>query len=83
MFVTVLPITNPEYGCDAKLFESGQSLTFNIIFSRMIEIISGFGLTMNQKHVYCGDFIYSGHTMAFIFGYLVMFECKYCIIIFS
>ena len=76
MFVTVLPITYPEYGCDPKLSESGESLTVTIILSRAIKIISGFGLTMNQNHVYCGDFIYSGHTMTFVLGYLVMFECK-------
>ena len=39
--------------------------------------MSGFGLTMNGNHVYCGDFIYSGHTMTFVLAYLVMLECKF------
>jgi hypothetical protein len=27
--------------------------------------------------VYCGDYIYSGHTMTLIMGYLVIKECKF------
>ena len=77
MFVTVLPIANPEYQCDPKLSDEGKVLSVTIVLMRAIKIISGFGLTMNGKHVYCGDFIYSGHTMTFVLAYLVMLECKF------
>ena len=76
MFVTVLPIANPKYECDPKLSETGQSLTVTIVIKRAVKILSGMGLSMNGQHVYCGDFIYSGHTMIFVLSYLVTFECK-------
>lgn len=76
MFVTVLPIADPNYQCDPKLSDNGQVLTVSIVLMRAVKILSGFGLTMNGNHVYCGDFIYSGHTMTFVLGYLVMMECK-------
>lgn len=74
MFVTVLPKANPEYQCDPKLAESGQSLTIGIVARRVVKILSGFGLSINGQHVYCGDFIFSGHTMTFVIAYLVMQE---------
>ena len=79
MFVTVLPKADPNYQCDPKLSDSGQFLTVPIVLMRAIKIMSGFGLSMNGQHVYCGDFIYSGHTMTFVLAYLVMLECKYII----
>jgi len=74
MFVTVLPKADPNYQCDPKLSDSGQFLTVPIVLMRAIKIMSGFGLSMNGQHVYCGDFIYSGHTMTFVLAYLVMLE---------
>lgn len=74
MFVTVLPIADPNYKCDPKLSDQGKVLSVTIVLMRAVKIMSGFGLTMNGNHVYCGDFIYSGHTMTFVLGYLVMFE---------
>ena len=79
MFVTVLPIANSQYPCDPKLTETGQTLTVLIVLKRAIKILSGFGLSMNGQHVFCGDFIFSGHTMIFLLGYLVIIECKFFI----
>ena len=76
MFVTVLPIANSQYPCDPKLTETGQTLTVLIVLKRALKILSGFGLSMNGQHVFCGDFIFSGHTMIFLLGYLVIIECK-------
>ena len=39
-------------------------------------VFPGFGLTINGKHTFCGDFIFSGHTMMFVLSYLVVSECK-------
>ena len=80
MFVTVLPISNLNYQCDPKLMESGQYLTVLIVLKRAVNILSGFGLLINGQHVFCGDFIFSGHTMIFLFCYLVIVECKNYII---
>ncbi len=74
--MTVLPVANPNYECDPKLAESGKVLTFTIVLQRAVKILSGFGLSMNGHHVYCGDFIYSGHTMTFVLAYLVVYECE-------
>ena len=44
---------------------------------RVVKIMSGFGLSINGQHVYCGDFIFSGHTMILILSYLIISECKH------
>ena len=62
--------------CDFFFQESGQYLTVLIVLRRAVKILSGFGLSMNGQHVFCGDFIFSGHTMIFLLCYLVIIECK-------
>ena len=77
MFVTVFPKANPGYHCDPKLSEKGQNLTVAIVLHRAVKILSGFGLSMNGQHVFCGDYLYSGHTMTFVLAYLIIMECKF------
>ena len=77
MFVTVFPKANPSYHCDPKLSEKGQNLTVAIVLHRAVKILSGFGLSMNGQHVFCGDYLYSGHTMTFVLAYLIIMECKF------
>lgn len=40
------------------------------IFKRVFHMMLGFGLSINGRHDYCGDFIFSGHTVTLTF-------CKY------
>lgn len=40
------------------------------IFRRVFHMLLGFGLSINGKHDYCGDYIFSGHTVILSF-------CKY------
>ena len=47
-----------------------------VIAERVLKIISGGGLSINGKHVYCGDYIFSGHTMVLTMAYLVIKTCK-------
>lgn len=73
MYVTVLPKPNSHYTCAPKANET----TAFVIFQRVLKLLSGMGLSINGKHIYCGDYIYSGHTMTLIMTYLVIKECKY------
>jgi len=71
MLVTVLPSADPSYKCDPQL---NHTITAGEVFHRVLKIMSGFGLTINGQHVYCGDFIFSGHTMILILCYLIISE---------
>lgn len=73
MYVTVLPVSSTTYYCSPK----ANSTTPLVIAKRVFQLISGFGLSINGKHTYCGDSIYSGHTVMLVLGYLVIAECKY------
>ena len=44
---------------------------------RVVGITIGGGLSINGMHVYCGDYIFSGHTVALTMGYLAIKQCKY------
>lgn len=71
MLVTSLPSANREYHCDAQL---NHTITAGEVAHRVIKIISGFGLSINGQHVYCGDWIFSGHTMILVLSYLIVEE---------
>lgn len=61
-----------EFSSEEKLnFTSSAEIT-----ARVLKVLSGVGLSINGKHVYCGDYIYSGHTMTLVTAYLVIKECK-------
>ncbi|XP_063699466.1 phosphatidylcholine:ceramide cholinephosphotransferase 2-like isoform X2 [Culicoides brevitarsis] len=70
MYVTVLPMSSTTYYCSPK----SNSTTITTALSRAIHLISGFGLSINGKQVYCGDFMYSGHTVILVLGYLIISE---------
>jgi len=71
MIVTVLPAANREYKCAPQL---NHTITTMEVLRRVVKIISGFGLSINGHHVYCGDFIFSGHTMMLVLSYLLFSE---------
>ncbi|XP_034245360.1 phosphatidylcholine:ceramide cholinephosphotransferase 2-like isoform X2 [Thrips palmi] len=70
MFVTVLPMSDPTYYCSPKANETTPWL----LTTRVWQLMSGFGLTINGKQTYCGDFIYSGHTVMLTICYLLINE---------
>ena len=78
MIVTVLPSSNKDYHCDEQL---NHTISTGEVVHRVLKIMSGFGLSINGQHVYCGDFIFSGHTMILILCYLIIVECVHLIII--
>jgi len=68
MWVTALPKADKNYECAEKF---GGPLTFAELFKRVVKIVTGFGLSINGNHIYCGDYVYSGHSMILILGHLV------------
>jgi len=72
MAVTVLPRPDPTYTCRPK---AEEGLTAMLVLRRVLTIVSGGGLSMNGRHVYCGDYIFSGHTMTLVLAHLV--TCGY------
>jgi shingomyelin synthase len=70
MFVTVLPKSNKDYTC----LEKQPNATFTDYTKRVLTLISGAGLSINGKHLYCGDYIFSGHTVTLTMGYLAIKE---------
>lgn len=75
MWVTALPKADPSYECAPKL---NRTPTVGDVFHRVSQIVLGMGLSINGRHVFCGDFIYSGHTMIILMGHLVIRDCKSC-----
>lgn len=73
MFVTVLPVSSETYYCSPK---SPNGYSVLLIAQRAFQLMSGFGLSINGKHTYCGDYIYSGHTVMLVLGYLTIVECE-------
>ncbi len=73
MFVTVLPVASKTYECKEK----ANVTTVALVAQRTFDLLLGLGLSVNGHHKYCGDYIYSGHTMILVFGALVVGECKF------
>jgi len=67
-FVTVLPKADEEYEC-APISNQTSAMEY---IKRVITISSGGGLSINGNHIYCGDYIFSGHTMTLTMGYLAI-----------
>lgn len=71
MYITVLPKPNPEYYCSPKL---NSTITFLEVMSRTLKIMTSGGLGITGDQVYCGDFIFSGHTMILLLAFLAIRE---------
>jgi shingomyelin synthase len=72
MYVTVLPMANNTYYCSPK----ANATSVLLVLRRSMQLLSGFGLSINGQHIYCGDYVYSGHTVILVMCYLIIQECK-------
>ncbi|GAU87369.1 hypothetical protein RvY_00234 [Ramazzottius varieornatus] len=70
IFVTVLPQANLKYPCASR----ENSTSALMIVHRAVSLLSGLGMSINGRLVYCGDFIYSGHTCSLVLCCLVFNE---------
>lgn len=70
MFVTQVPVASTTYYCSPKANKTSAGL----VLGRVIHMLGGLGLSINGRHTYCGDYIYSGHTVILTMAYLVMHE---------
>ncbi|PSN43157.1 Phosphatidylcholine:ceramide cholinephosphotransferase 2, partial [Blattella germanica] len=70
MFVTVLPASTSMKYCAPKSNDTNPALWLK----RAWALGTGFGLVINGKHKYCGDLIFSGHTVILCMGSLVISE---------
>lgn len=73
MYITVLPVASYTYKCSPR----AKNPDLVMYLKRTWQLLTGFGLAINGKHTYCGDFIYSGHTLILVMAYLVISECKF------
>lgn len=71
MFVTVLPKSDQNYQCAPQL---NHTITILELVSRVATMFAGGGLSLNGRQVYCGDFIFSGHTMILMVAFFVVRE---------
>lgn len=70
MYITVLPVSSFTYKCSP----AAQHPNILMYIKRTWTLLTGFGLAINGKHTYCGDFIYSGHTLILVMAYLIISE---------
>ena len=73
MYVTVMPVASYTYYCSPK----SNATTFLLVIKRVVHLVSGFGLAINGQHTFCGDYMYSGHTVILVMAYLLIQECEY------
>ncbi|CAL8077230.1 unnamed protein product [Orchesella dallaii] len=58
MFITVLPPPSETFNC----IPPSGNLSFYDVWSRAIPLQKKLGFSMNTEKMYCGDYIFSGHT---------------------
>ncbi|KAM9445720.1 phosphatidylcholine:ceramide cholinephosphotransferase 2 [Clarias gariepinus] len=58
MYVTTLPVPSTHMNCAPKLYDDAVGKVH-----RILQLLSGGGLSITGSHMMCGDFLYSGHTV--------------------
>ncbi|XP_062334234.1 phosphatidylcholine:ceramide cholinephosphotransferase 2 [Osmerus eperlanus] len=69
MYITTLPVPGMHMTCAPKLHGDSQAK-----MQRVLQLISGGGLSITGSHLMCGDFLYSGHTVMLTLTYLFIKE---------
>ena len=73
MYVTALPKPGLQNHCAPKL---NHTITSSELMNRVYFLLYGGGLSLAEDDVYCGDYIFSGHTAMLLMSFFVIRECK-------
>ncbi|KAM4537493.1 phosphatidylcholine:ceramide cholinephosphotransferase 2 [Odontesthes bonariensis] len=69
MYITTLPVPGKHMVCAPKLYSDSTGKIW-----RILQLISGGGLSLTGSQLMCGDFLYSGHTVMLTLSYLFIKE---------
>ncbi|CAL8378415.1 unnamed protein product [Boreogadus saida] len=69
MYITTLPVPGKHMVCAPKLYNDSTGKIW-----RVLQLISGGGLSLTGSDLMCGDFLYSGHTVMLTLAYLFIAE---------
>jgi shingomyelin synthase len=70
MCITVLPKPDQYWACPKQ----NSSLTMSDVWSKLTRVAGDGGISLGDKQQFCGDYIFSGHTMVLIMAYLIVKE---------
>lgn len=68
---------SPNFAADALSALSQLHGDSQAKIQRILQMVSGGGLSITSSHLLCGDFLYSGHTVMLTLTYLFIKECEY------
>jgi len=68
MSITILPKPDQHWACPKQ----NTSLTIQEIWSKLTRVAGDGGISLGDKQQFCGDYIFSGHTMILIIAYLIV-----------
>ncbi|XP_050952539.1 phosphatidylcholine:ceramide cholinephosphotransferase 2 [Labeo rohita] len=69
MYITTLPVPSMHMDCAPKLYNDSHGK-----IKRVLQLVSGGGLSITGSHLLCGDFLYSGHTVMLTLTFLFIQE---------
>ncbi|XP_067227358.1 phosphatidylcholine:ceramide cholinephosphotransferase 2 [Chanodichthys erythropterus] len=69
MYITTLPVPSMHMDCAPKLYGDSHGK-----IKRVLQLVSGGGLSITGSHLMCGDFLYSGHTVMLTLTFLFIQE---------
>jgi len=70
MSITVLPKPDVHWDCPKQ----NSTLSVQDVWHKLTKVAGDGGISLGDKQQFCGDYIFSGHTMVLIISYLIVKE---------